>query len=159
MAYIPGWAEQVPADASEMDIFHHQMQSTAAFVRQQPGAVVRLLGYKVVRLLTVEPYASSITNDVGTRRIAHRAVTLLEHWFLLLCGIAGLVQLARCNRRAAIWYGCFALAGLANVLVTYPNPRFLLPLTSILIVPAALTVVRAFDGWRIWPAARLADRS
>jgi hypothetical protein len=146
MAYIPGWAEQTPADASELEIFHRQMEATAAFVRTQPGAWLRLLGYKVLRLLTVEPYAPSITNDVGTRRVVHRAVTLIEHWFVLVCGLTGLLHLIRSRPGAGYWYGCFALAGVASVLVTYPNPRFLLPLTTVLIVPTAVTLVRTFDA-------------
>lgn len=156
MAYIPGWAAQITTDTTELGIFHQQMQSTTAFIRQQPWAWMRLLGYKVVRVLTVEPYAPSITNDVGIRRIVHRAVTLVEHWFVFVCGVAGLILLVRGCRRVGYWYASFALAGLASVLVTYPNPRFLLPLTTVLIVPAALALVCAYDGWFRQPAAAVA---
>ena len=148
MEYIPGWAEAVPADSSEMVVYHHQVESTIAFIRNNPWSWVRLLGYKLARLLTVESYAPSITGDVGVRRIIHRAVTLIEFWFLVGWGIVGIWQLISSGNRAGYLYFFFAAAGLANVLVTYANPRFLLPLTSILIPPAALALTRALDGWR-----------
>jgi hypothetical protein len=58
------------------------------------------------------------------------------------------VLLFRWRSQARYWYSAFLLAGLATVLVTYPNPRFLLPFTSILIVPAALAMTRVWDGCR-----------
>jgi hypothetical protein len=155
MDYIPGW--DVPADAPELDQYHRQMAATRAFVRNEPWAWLRLLAYKLERLLTVEPYAPSITHDVGTRRIAHRIVTVAEHWFVLGWGIAGMVLLFRSRSPGRYWYASFLAAGLASVLVTYPNPRFLLPFTSILIVPAALALTRSYDAWRPRYAGRPAS--
>ncbi len=158
MRDIPGW--DLPADAPELTVYHRQMESTFAFIRSEPRAWIRLLGYKLVRLVTVEPYAPSVTNDVGTRRVAHRIVTVIEHWFIVGWGAVGTWQLFRARHRARYWYAAFLAAGLVNVLVTYANPRFLLPLTSILIVPAAFALTRAYDAanlrrrvrqiWHIW---------
>ena len=148
MDYIPGWAEAVPAGSSELAVYHHQVESTIAFIKSAPRSWVRLLGYKLARLLTVESYAPSITGDVGVRRIIHRAVTQIEFWFIVAWGFAGVWHLVSSGSRAGYLYLFFAAAGLANVLVTYANPRFLLPLTSILIPPAALAITRALDGWR-----------
>src|SRR5262249_13692415 len=141
----PGWAEAVPPGSPEIAVYHHQVESTVAFVSSQPWAWIRLLGYKLARLPTLESYAPSVTTETGTRRVLHRAVTLLEFWFIVLWGAAGTWQLVSSGSRSGYWYVCFALAGLVNVVVTYPNPRFLLPLTSVLIPPAALAFTRS---WR-----------
>ncbi len=148
MEYIPGWEEANPPGTSELDVYHHQMRATIDFVRARPGSWLRLLGHKLARLTTVESYAPSVTGDVGARRVIHGAVTLVEVWFVLGWGVAGIVDLVRSRSRASGWYGCFALAGLANVLLTYPNPRFLLPLTSVLIPPAAIALTRRWDASR-----------
>jgi 4-amino-4-deoxy-L-arabinose transferase-like glycosyltransferase len=156
MTYIPGWTSD--AGASELDVYHRQMGSARDFVVAQPAAWLRLLGYKLVRVLTVEPYAPSITNDVGLRRITHRIATVSEHWFFLAFGIVGLAILLRANPRAGMWFLCFVMAGLANVLVTYPNPRFLLPMTATLIVPAALALSTTMDALNRWMVRRQGAR-
>jgi hypothetical protein len=150
MEYIPGWN---PPGGTELDVFHHQLDSTHAFLLGNPRAALALLAHKLVRLITDEPYAPSITNDVGVRRRIHRVTTFLEYWCVLLAGGAGLLILHRSRPPAARWCGAFFVAGIASVLVTYPNPRFLLPATTVLLAPAALALVRTRDVLR-GPAAR-----
>ncbi len=150
MQYIPAWAEENPEGTSELDIYHHQMRATVRFLHDQPAVWLRLMGYKLWRLATVESYAPSITGDVGVKRTIHRTLNVIEHWFLFAWGLAGIVQLFRTRNASAWWYACFVLGPLANVLVTYVNPRFLLPLTTVLIPPAALALARSWDAWRGW---------
>jgi hypothetical protein len=143
MTYIPGWTAMAPEGTSELEIYHQQVAATRAFVRSEPGAWLRLLGYKLRRFATADSYAPSVIHDTGLRRLLHRIVAVAEHWSILLLGFAGLFALARTDRRAAGWYAAFLVAGLAIVLVTYPNPRFLLPFTAVLVPLAGRTLARA----------------
>jgi hypothetical protein len=101
-----------------------------------------------MRLLTAEPYAPSISGDAGTRRLIHREATRAEYWLLLVTGGMGLLIVGRSRRHAARWCAAFFAAGVANVLVAYPNPRFLLPATTILLAPAAVALVYAYHALR-----------
>ncbi|MCP5109798.1 MAG: hypothetical protein GY953_03065, partial [bacterium] len=58
----------------------------ADFVRQHPGAFLKLLGYKAWRILSAEPTAPSVLAESRLKRRLKRWVTLGERWFLLVLG-------------------------------------------------------------------------
>ncbi len=115
-------------------------RQATSFIRQHPGSFLRLLGYKAWRVLSAEPTAPSIlAESPGRRRLKH-LVTFGERWFFLLAGGLGMTLLWRRRRDQAHWYLLYGIAGLAVPFIAYPSARILLPVTAILIVPAAFAV-------------------
>jgi hypothetical protein len=88
------------------------------------------------------PCPHSVAGGVGALDSIKRAITLGERWFLLAFGTAGLIMLRRSRRETVAAFAIFVVAGLASVFVAYVNARFLLPVTTVLIVPAAFATSR-----------------
>jgi len=137
-AYLPGSEEAMRDDLSELEADRRFGELAAAFVRQQPLAYIRLLGFKVRRLLTAEPIAAPFIDDTPTVRRVKRALTLVERWFVLVFGGLGLAALYRSRNRWRHHHAVFALAGVPVVLLGLVNARFFLPIAIGLAVPAAV---------------------
>ncbi len=67
-------------------------------------------------------------------------MTLAERWFLFLFGGFGLWFLWRRKPLATRYYLIFLLGSLPVVVIAYVNARIFLPVSTLLIVPAALSL-------------------
>lgn len=132
----------------EMEAEKWLKEQVTDFVRRHPAAVLQLLGDKAWRIVSAEPTAPSVLAESPLERRLKRWVTLAERWFLLVAGGFGLGLLWRRDRATAVDHLGFLAAGLAVAFVAYPNARILLPVSAILIVPAALTLVRIAERFR-----------
>lgn len=139
-AFIPGMDPGFRLGRSEIELYRAYVGLALDFAREHPGAILRLAGYKLRRIFTAEPYAQSVSLEKGRAYQAKKAITFLERWAILLLGIPGLFLLIR--RRLPGWphYVAFMMAGGFHVGVMYVNARFLLPITTVLIVPAAIAL-------------------
>ncbi len=119
------------------------------FIREHPGSFLRILGYKALRVLSAEPAAPSILGESPSRRRLKHLVTFGERWFFIILGGLGLHLLWRRSPGQARIYLLYGAAGLAVAFIAYPSARILLPVTAILIVPAAFGLE--------WLASKVAD--
>src|SRR5262249_15365152 len=71
--------------------------------------------------------------------------TVAERWFIFAFGALGMWSLYRVRAASRHFYVLFAAAGLGSVLIAYVDARLLLPFTGVVLVPAALGVVRFAD--------------
>ncbi|MEM7352520.1 MAG: glycosyltransferase family 39 protein [Acidobacteriota bacterium] len=149
LAYIARsnpWSER---SLPEMEAETWLRKQATGFMRDDPAAFARLLTYKALRIFTAEPTAPSVLAEGPTKRRLKRLVTLAERWFVLLLGTFGSVLMWRQDRSATLYFLLFVAAGLAVVFVAYPNARILLPVSTTLIVPAAMAVVWLVDKARV----------
>jgi len=93
--------------------------------------------------------AASISGATGSLAKLKHSALIFERWFLLVFGTLGVWQLYRALSPARHIYVAFALAGLASVFTAYVNARMLLPFTGVLLVPAGVGTVWAWDRIRI----------
>ncbi|MBI3784544.1 MAG: glycosyltransferase family 39 protein [Deltaproteobacteria bacterium] len=143
--YIPG-SEVVDARTlPEMQTYHGYMNLAIDFARHHPLAIAKLMAFKLWRLFSAEPVAASISGDAGRFAVAKRSVLILERWFIFAFAGLGLWQLYRTRSPVRHLYTAFAFAGLASVFVAYVNARLLLPVTGVLLVPAAMGLVWLWD--------------
>jgi 4-amino-4-deoxy-L-arabinose transferase-like glycosyltransferase len=134
--YVPG-SEKIPRGAGELVEHDAYVALARDFVVGHPGAAVRLIAYKFLKIFSAESVPASVAGGAGSLDSIKRAITLGERWFLLVFGAAGLLMLRDSRRETTAAYAVFVAAGLASVFVAYVNARFLLPVTTVLIVPAA----------------------
>jgi hypothetical protein len=152
-AYVPG-TETIPAGAGELEQHHRYLDLTRHFLLENPTAALRLAAYKAVRIVSGESTAPSISGHVGRVAGVKRLLTSGERIALLLLGMSGLWLLFRRGSPTAVWYAAFLVAGLGYVFIVYVNARFLLSVTTVLLVPAAAGLVEAWDALRSWAARR-----
>ena len=157
-AYLGSWVPvaylepTVPPGLGELERHHWYQKQVRGFVVENPGAFVRLVGYKLWRTLTAEPYAPSILGESPAKRRLKWAVAFAERWFLLLAGGCGL-WLLFVRRETSLPILLAFLAGSAAVVVlAYVNARIFLPVSGLLIAPAALAVAAGLR--RIAPPPR-----
>lgn len=145
-AYLGSWVPvaylepAVPAGLGELERHEWYRRQVRDFVRSNPGAFVRLVGYKLWRVLTAEPYAPSILAESPGKRRLKRLVTFGERWFLLLAGGAGLWLLLRRMPWVLPLHLLFLAGSAAVVVIAYVNARIFLPVSGLLLVPAAVAV-------------------
>lgn len=143
-AYLGSWVPvaylepTIPAGLGELERHGWYRQQVREFVRSNPGAFVRLVGYKLWRVLTAEPYAPSILGESPGKRRLKRLVTFGERWFLLLAGGWGLWLLLRRSPWVMPLHLLFLAGSAAVVVIAYVNARIFLPVSGLLLVPAAL---------------------
>ncbi len=118
------------------------------FALSHPLSLLRLVGYKALRILSAEPTAPSVLAESPAKRRLKRLMTFTERWFFLILGSLGTVLLWRRRRSHAQCYLLYYAAGLAVVFIAYPNARILLPVTATLIVPSAIAIVWIADKIR-----------
>ena len=147
--YIPGSAAVTSDHPDELEADRRFGALAAAFVRERPDAYLRLLGFKLRRLLVAEPIAAPLIDDSANARRAKWAVTFVERWFFFIFGSLGLIALYRSHDRWRHHHAAFAFAGVPVLFLGVVNARFFLPVAIALTVPAALGLVR------IWRAVRL----
>lgn len=152
-AYAPG-TETIPAEAGEMERHDRYVDLTRRFLLENPTAALRLAAYKAVRIVSGESTAPSISGHVGRTAGVKRLLTSGERVALLLFGLSGLWLLFRQGNPTVGWYAGFLVAGLAHVFIVYVNARFLLPVTTVLLVPAAAALVEGWAALRAWAAQR-----
>jgi hypothetical protein len=143
--YIPGSEAVDEKTLSEMQAYEGYVDLTVNFLRQHPSAIGRLVVFKLVRLLSAEGVAASITGDTGAVVWLKRSATVAERWFIFAFGALGMWSLYRVRAASRHFYVLFAAAGLGSVLIAYVDARLLLPFTGVVLVPAALGVVRFAD--------------
>ncbi len=139
LSYLP---VQAPPGISEIERQRWFSEQVRGFVREHPGAFLGLLVGKALRVLTAEPLAPSILGESPSRRRLKWAVAFVERWFLLLFGGWGLLSLARQKHPLLPTYGSFLLGSLAVVGIAYVNARIFLPVSILLLLPAALACDR-----------------
>jgi hypothetical protein len=89
--------------------------------------------------------APSILAEGPRKRLLKRLVTFAERWFILIFGGVGMLLLLR-SQPKLFWYFGLYLAGSSAVLfVAYSNARIFLPVTGVLIVPAALAIAEIWN--------------
>lgn len=143
-AYLGSWVPvsyvdpQAPDGLDELERHHWYRQQVRGFVAEHPVAFARLVALKLVRVLTAEPYAPSILGESPGKRRLKRLVTFGERWFLLLLGGWGLWRMVRRRNPALLELGIFLAGSAAVVVLAYVNARILLPVSALLILPAAL---------------------
>jgi hypothetical protein len=143
--FIPATNPDFQLGRGEMEMYHAYVQLALNFARKHPGDILRLAGYKLRRIFTAEPYAQSVSLEKGAAYQAKKALTFLERWFVLLLGVPGLFLLTHWRSPSWPHYAAFVLAGGFHVGVMYVNARFLLPITVVLIVPAAFSMNRLLE--------------
>jgi 4-amino-4-deoxy-L-arabinose transferase-like glycosyltransferase len=140
-AYLPGTAEALRDAPDTLEADRRLGALASAFVREHPGAYLRLLGFKLRRLLSAEPIAAPFIDEGPRARVAKRVLTFVERWAMLVLGVLGLVALHRAGDRWRHHHLVFALAGVPVVLLGLVNARFFLPIAVALAVPAAVALV------------------
>jgi 4-amino-4-deoxy-L-arabinose transferase-like glycosyltransferase len=143
-SWIPlTYLHHVPPDGlSEMERHRFFKEAVKDFVVEHPGEFAELVAHKLMRVLTAEPMPPSIlAESPGRRRLKH-LVTLGERWFVLLFGGAGLVMLLRRRDPRLVPYLLFLAGSFAVVVIAYVNARIFLPVTGVLLAPAAVSLGR-----------------
>lgn len=145
-AYLGTWvppyyvSSEVPTHLDELALHHWFQDQTREFIRTHPAAYGRLVLHKIRRTLTAEPMPPSVLGESPAKRRAKRLVTLAERWFLFLFGGFGLWLLWRRKPLTTRYYLLFLLGSLPVVVIAYVNARIFLPVSTLLIVPAALSL-------------------
>lgn len=145
-AYLGTWvppyyvSDEIPTDLDEMALHRWYRDGTRAFIRNHPGAYAKLVFHKILRTVSAEPMPASVLGESPAKRRAKRWVTFTERWFLLLFGSLGLWILWHRRRDTAGYYFLFLLGSLPVVVIAYVNARIFLPVSVLLIVPAALAL-------------------
>ena len=139
LSYLP---VQAPTGLTEVERQRWYSEQVRGFVQAQPGAFLGLLFGKALRVLTAEPLAPSVLGESPSRRRLKWAVAFGERWFLLLFGGWGLLLLARQRHPLLPTWSLFLLGSLAVVGIAYVNARIFLPVSILLLVPAALACDR-----------------
>ncbi|MFH0843989.1 MAG: hypothetical protein V1930_00815 [Pseudomonadota bacterium] len=143
--YIPGGDAPRESPLNEMEQYEFYKDKTMRFLMTQPKALIRLTAFKFMRIFTAEPYALSISLEKGLKYTLKRYVVLLERYFILLFGISGLFLFFRKNYHGSYLYLIFILVGTVQLFLSYVNARFFLPITIVMIVPAATALCGLYE--------------
>ena len=136
------WSDRV---LPELEAEAWLRDQAVSFALENPGAFLRLLGYKALRILTAEPTAPSIIAESPAQHRLKWLMIFAERWFFIFAGGFGMVLFWRRRRSQAVYYLLFCAAGLVVAFIAYPNARILMPVTATLIVPAAMAVVWVWE--------------
>lgn len=141
--------DEAPQQGEEMARHHRHQQRVAAFIRHHPGAFLELMAHKVWRIFSAEPMPPSVLAEAPRKRLLKRLVTLAERWLILLLGGWGVWCLFRHRHPHLLLYGLYLLGGLAVVVIAYVNARIFLPVTGVLIVPAAVGAAEILNRFNL----------
>ncbi len=151
LPYIPGSEQEFPPGMPEWERHTRGLQLFQHFVRRQPSAFVKLLGYKLKRFIVAKPPRPAAVDMSPTAHRLRTAAEKAERWLALAVGGLGLAFLFRYNRPLAYLAVAFLLGNVALILASYPSARLFMPGTSVLVIAASGLVPR--------PSARAASDS
>ena len=134
-----------PDDLSEMERHRFFQQAVKDFVVKHPLEFAELVVHKLLRVVTAEPLPPSILAESPNRRRLKHLVTFGERWFVLLLGGAGLAILLRRRDPRLVPYLLFLAGSFAVVVIAYVNARIFLPVTGVLLAPAAVVLGRGLS--------------
>lgn len=146
------------ANMSELERNNHLEAEAKRFIRENPGAAIRLLGQKLVRLNIRETIGvvwneTSLRALVGDTGILAAKLVATGYWYLLLLGaLAGVVVIGRSqgivaaffNQPVALW-GYFT----ALHVVVVADDRYHMPASPFIVVLAAVALNAALSRRRI----------
>lgn len=131
-AQLPGY--ELLTGRSETEVNAIALRLVKTFAAEHPGALAMLMAHKLLRFLSGKPIKPPWEDShSGLRSMAARG----ERWLILLFGGIGLALLFRRDRALAWLMMCPLSASLLFVLVSYPNARFFMVGTGVLIITAS----------------------